>query len=90
MIEEPFVVKEGAGTPSPGGLPSMPGSVQKDEQPAIPDVLPILPIRDMVVFPGTVVPLTIRREASLKLLDASLPADELAAAVRDRIVTLLG
>jgi ATP-dependent Lon protease len=84
MIEEPFVVKEGAGTPSPGGLPSMPGSMQKDEQPAIPDVLPILPIRDMVVFPGTVVPLTIRREASLKLLDASLPESKVIGLVTQR------
>ena len=84
MIEEPFVVKEGAGTPSPGGLPSMPGGVQRDEQPAIPDVLPILPIRDMVVFPGTVVPLTIRREASLKLLDSSLPESKVIGLVSQR------
>jgi ATP-dependent Lon protease len=84
MIEEPFVVKEGSGTPSPGGLPSMPGSAPKDEQPAIPDTLPILPIRDMVVFPGTVVPLTIRREASLKLLDASLPESKVIGLVTQR------
>jgi ATP-dependent Lon protease len=81
MIEEPFVVKEGSGSPSPGGLPSMPGSVPKDEQPAIPDVLPILPIREMVAFPGTVVPLTIRREASLKMLDASLPESKVIGLV---------
>jgi len=87
VIEEPFVVKEGGGTPSPGGLPSMPGSVPKDEQPAIPDVLPILPIRDMVVFPGTVVPLTIRREASLKLLDASLPESKVIGLVTQRDAT---
>jgi ATP-dependent Lon protease len=87
MIEEPFVVKEGAGPPSPGGLPSMPGSVQKDEQPAIPDILPILPIRDMVVFPGTVVPLTIRREASLKLLDTSLPESKIIGLVTQRDAT---
>ena len=84
MIEEPFVVKEGAGTPPSGGLPSVPGSVQRDEQPAIPDVLPILPIRDMVVFPGTVVPLTIRREASLKLLDSSLPESKVIGLVSQR------
>ena len=65
----------------------MPGSVPKDEQPAIPDVLPILPIRDMVVFPGTVVPLTIRREASLKLLDASLPESKVIGLVTQRDAT---
>jgi ATP-dependent Lon protease len=87
VIEEPFVVKEGAGTPSPGGLPSLPGNVPKDEQPAIPEVLPILPIRDMVVFPGTVVPLTIRREASLKLLDASLPESKVIGLITQRDAT---
>ncbi len=62
----------------------MPGSIEKDDQPAIPDVLPILPIREMVVFPGTVVPLTIRREASLKLLDASLPESKVIGLLTQR------
>jgi ATP-dependent Lon protease len=84
MIEEPFIVKEGSGAASPGGLPTLPGHVEKDDQPVIPDVLPILPIRDMVAFPGTVVPLTIRREASLKLLDASLPESKIIGLVAQR------
>ena len=40
---------------------------------AIPDALPILPIRDTVLFPGTVLPMTIGRQASRKLLEESLP-----------------
>jgi len=85
MIEEPFIVKEGAGTPpAGGGLPPLPGDVEKDNQPVIPDVLPILPIREMVVFPGTVVPLTVRREASLKLLDTSLPESKIIGLVTQR------
>jgi ATP-dependent Lon protease len=39
----------------------------------VPDVLSILPLRGTVIFPGTVVPLTVRRDASLKLLDETLP-----------------
>jgi len=39
----------------------------------IPDELPILPVRDMVLFPGQVVPVTVGRESSLALLN-SLPA----------------
>ena len=42
-------------------------------QPDIPATLPILPIRGVVVFPGTVVPLTLGRPAALKLVDESLP-----------------
>jgi ATP-dependent Lon protease len=41
----------------------------------IPKELPILPLREMVLFPGAVVPLTVGRESSLALLD-SLPGDE--------------
>ncbi len=42
------------------------------ERPAIPDALPILPVRDTVIFPGMVVPLTVGRPASRKLLEESL------------------
>ena len=41
----------------------------------------------MVVFPGTVVPLTIRREASLKLLDASLPESKVIGLITQRDAT---
>src|SRR5687768_8597729 len=43
------------------------------DEPSIPDVLSVLPVRGMVVFPGTVVPLSIRRPGSLKMLDETLP-----------------
>src|SRR5947209_17161956 len=62
--------------------PPVIGVARKEEdQPAIPDVLPILPIRGLVVFPGTVVPLTIRRPSSLKLLDESLPQSKIIGLV---------
>lgn len=40
--------------------------------PRIPEELSILPVRSLVVFPGTVLPLTIERPASIKLLDETL------------------
>ncbi|GAC1702725.1 MAG: endopeptidase La [Candidatus Acidiferrum sp.] len=36
----------------------------------VPDVLPILPVRDTVLFPGAVLPLTVGRESSLALVNA--------------------
>ena len=43
------------------------------DQPEIPSPLAILPIRGVVVFPGTVVPLTLGRPSALKLVDDNLP-----------------
>jgi ATP-dependent Lon protease len=34
----------------------------------IPDILPILPLRNTVLFPGVVIPITVGREKSLKLI----------------------
>ena len=41
-----------------------------DKKYAVPDVLPILPVRDTVLFPGAVLPLTVGRESSLSLVNA--------------------
>ena len=43
----------------------------------VPDVLPLLPVRGSVGFPGAVMPLTIGRPKSKKLLDDALPPDRL-------------
>ncbi|EEF62764.1 endopeptidase La [Pedosphaera parvula] len=51
------------------------------DQPVIPETLPILAIRGLVVFPGTVVPLTVRRPTSLKLLEESLPQSKVIGLV---------
>ncbi len=40
-----------------------------DNKAIIPPELPILPVRDMVLFPGGVLPLTVGRESSLALLE---------------------
>ncbi|MDP9186057.1 MAG: endopeptidase La [Verrucomicrobiota bacterium] len=41
--------------------------------PQIPEELSILPVRGFVVFPGTIVPLNVRRPTSIQLLDETLP-----------------
>src|SRR5262245_57326878 len=42
---------------------------------AVPDVLPILPLRGLVIFPSAIVPLLISRGASLKLVEDRLKND---------------
>jgi ATP-dependent Lon protease len=56
------------------GSMSQTGSEQSGdaERPAIPDALPILPVRNTVIFPGMVVPLNVGRPSSRRLLEESL------------------
>ena len=55
-----------------------------DNRPQIPDVLPVLPIRGTVMFPGTIMPLTIGRPSSRRMLDESLPKSKIIALVTQR------
>ncbi|MHC1763427.1 MAG: LON peptidase substrate-binding domain-containing protein [Verrucomicrobiia bacterium] len=57
---------------------------RNDENLPIPEILPVLPIRNLVVFPGTVVPLTIGRPASRKMLEDSLPHSKIVALFAQR------
>src|SRR2546425_10972432 len=44
----------------------------KEEPPKIPEVLPVLPLRDIVIFPFMIVPLYVSRERSIKAVDQAL------------------
>src|SRR5437764_13933282 len=54
------------------------------QQLSIPSLLPILPIRNIVVFPGTVMPLNVGRSKSKSLLDEVMPGDKLIGVVTQR------
>jgi ATP-dependent Lon protease len=47
-------------------------------------VLSILPLRSFVVFPGTILPLTVGRAASIKLLDETLPQTKIIGLLTQR------
>ena len=55
--------------------------LQIEETPRIPEVLPVLPLRDVVVYPFVIQPLSVSREKSLKAVNAAL--------VESRMVLLL-
>ena len=38
------------------------------ERSNVPDLLPILPLRNTVLFPGVVIPITVGREKSIRLI----------------------
>ena len=58
--------------------PAQEGSVEGSDQstPKIPDILPILPLRGLVVYPQTAVPLTIGQARSIRLVDDVVAGDE--------------
>ncbi|MBN2561478.1 MAG: endopeptidase La [Phycisphaerae bacterium] len=68
--------------------PLPPASVEEPssdaQKPVIPELLPVLPIRDTVVFPGTVVPLTVGREKSKRLLSEVITGSKVLGVVAQR------
>jgi ATP-dependent Lon protease len=52
--------------------------------PHIPEELSILPVRGLVIFPGTIIPLNVQRAASLKLLDDTLPRTKVIGLLTQR------
>ena len=52
--------------------------------PRIPEELSILPVRGLVIFPGTIIPLNVQRASSLKLLDDTLPRTKVIGLVTQR------
>jgi ATP-dependent Lon protease len=67
---------------SPGGplpvdapVPGDGGPAQSQDGPGIPGVLPVLAVRDIVVFNYMILPLFVGREKSIKAVDAALAGD---------------
>ena len=57
----------------------------KDDRPvSIPDELPVLPLRDTVLFPNSFMPLAVAREASIRLIEQSLADDQLVGVFTQR------
>ena len=54
------------------------------QQLTVPNLLPILPIRNIVVFPGTVMPLNVGRQKSKNLLDDVMPGEKLIGVVTQK------
>jgi ATP-dependent Lon protease len=72
-----------------GGTDQLPrgatvGNAGEIQIPEVPDTLSILPLRGFVIFPGTVAPLNVRRPASIKLLDETLPQSKIIGLIAQR------
>lgn len=58
-----------------------PQPAQQQHDHEIPGILPVLPLKDTVVYPDIMVPLTIGQERSLKLMDDVMAGDRMVAFV---------
>ena len=58
-----------------------------EEQLVVPEVIPLLPVRDVVIFPYMIVPLFVSREASINAVDAALSKDRLVFMATQKDIT---
>jgi len=54
----------------------------------IPDVLSLLPLRNTVLFPGVVIPITVGRDKSIKLIKDAFAADKIIGVVSQKDVSI--
>src|SRR5205085_11737575 len=74
---------QGSAPPAADERAQMDGAVGPGA-PHVPEHLSILPIRGFVLFPGSVLPLTVSRPASIKLLDETLPLTKVVGFLTQR------
>jgi ATP-dependent Lon protease len=54
----------------------------------VPDILPILPLRNTVLFPGVVIPITVGRDKSIKLIRDANKGSRLIGVVAQQDVSI--
>lgn len=59
-----------------------------DKDTVIPDTLPVLPLRNTVLFPGVVLPITVGRDKSIKAVNEAYKQDKLVGVVAQRDVNI--
>lgn len=50
----------------------------------VPDVVPLLPLRNTVLFPGVVIPITVGRDKSIKLINEAYKKDKIVGVVTQK------
>ncbi len=63
------------------------GNILEDEQMKIPEILPMLPVRDTVIFPYMILPLFVGRESSIKAVDEALAKDRMIFLATQKVST---
>jgi ATP-dependent Lon protease len=80
-IALPSIVTQVQEIPTPEGAPK---AEQGEPEFKIPDTLPILPLRGVVVYPQTVVPLTVGQPRSIRLVDDATVGEKIIGLVTSK------
>ena len=62
-------------------------NILEDEQMKVPETLPMLPVRDTVIFPYMILPLFVGRESSIKAVDEALAKDRMIFLATQKVST---
>lgn len=65
-------------------IPINENDTEQDKDMVIPDSLPILPLRNTVLFPGVVLPITVGRDKSIKAVNDAYKLDKLIGVVAQK------
>jgi len=65
-------------------IPLHDGEGENADEIAIPDELPILPLRNTVLFPGVVIPITVGRDKSIKAVNEAYKTDKLVGVLAQK------
>ncbi|MDP3667116.1 MAG: LON peptidase substrate-binding domain-containing protein, partial [Sediminibacterium sp.] len=77
MLKEKFFLNSDEDTDFMPIIPINENDSEQDRNLVIPDTLPILPLRNTVLFPGVVLPITVGRDKSIKAVNDAYKLDKL-------------
>jgi ATP-dependent Lon protease len=65
-------------------IPLNEGGQEDGQELTVPDVIPLLPLRNTVLFPGVVIPITVGRDKSIKAVQDAYKGDKLIGVVAQK------
>jgi len=65
-------------------IPISENDSEQDKNLVVPDILPILPLRNTVLFPGVVLPITVGRDKSIKAVNDAYKGDKLIGVIAQK------
>lgn len=77
MLKEKFYLRSDEDTDFMPIIPINENDGEQDKNLVIPDTLPILPLRNTVLFPGVVLPITVGRDKSIRAVNDAYKNDKL-------------